>query len=236
MPILSGMPSTGSTVWLCTSKIRLIAFGESSRTPSTSPPQVTADWGRATDRALPWPLVAPMSAHRQRSVQRCSMFKSRTGPVKVLNAGPSGSSWLRSIGCGGHGTRLATRWKSDGGRPMWKSSPSGPAICAARNSPRRWPVMRRITSPIRCRGDRDAVPGGAVRAAVDLPAAVVGAVARGVAAAGGAAAGVLVVRKGALLESGSGCPDPNGRWSEERRSAMVKRATGGATEAETSRR
>ena len=49
----------------------------------------------------------------------------------------------------GGGTTLATRWNSEGGRPMWKSAPSGPAICAAKNSPRRWPVMRRITSPIR---------------------------------------------------------------------------------------
>jgi hypothetical protein len=43
--------------WLCNSKIRLIVFGESSRTPSASPPQATADWMRATERALPWPLV-----------------------------------------------------------------------------------------------------------------------------------------------------------------------------------
>src|SRR5947207_1023540 len=35
------MPSTRSTAWLCTSKIRSIVLGESSRTPSTSPPQAT---------------------------------------------------------------------------------------------------------------------------------------------------------------------------------------------------
>src|SRR5438876_52309 len=43
MPILTRMPVTMSVPLLCTSKIRSIVFGESSRTPSTSPPQATAD-------------------------------------------------------------------------------------------------------------------------------------------------------------------------------------------------
>src|ERR1700758_169176 len=63
------MPSTRSIPLNCTSKIRSIVLGESSRTPSTSPPQATADWRRARERALPWPLPAPMSARRQPSVQ-----------------------------------------------------------------------------------------------------------------------------------------------------------------------
>ena len=32
--------------------------------------------------------------HHLRSVQLSSMFKDRSGPVKVLNAGPLGSSWV----------------------------------------------------------------------------------------------------------------------------------------------
>src|SRR3954468_3179107 len=124
------MPSTRSTVSLCTSRIRSIVFGESSRTPSTSPPQATADWRRATDRALPWPLPAPMSARRQRSVQLHSALMA--GPVLVLNSTLLGSSWVRSSGCTGGGTTLATRWNSDDGRPIWKSAPSGPAMCAAK--------------------------------------------------------------------------------------------------------
>ena len=53
--------------------------------------------------------------------------------------------------------------------------------------------------------------------AVDLPAVVVESVARGVPAAGGAAAGLLVVLRRCHLKSGSGCPDPCGPSNKERR-------------------
>ena len=66
------------------------------------------------------------------------------------------------------------------------------------------------------------------RRAVDLPAAVVEPVAGGVPAAGGAAAGLLVVLRAWPLKSGSGCPDPCGPPSEERGSAMVRTRRGAA--------
>ena len=102
------------------------------------------------ERALPWPLAAPMSARRQPSVQVVSGVM--TGLLVDLNATLFGSSSGESFGGAGGaggGTTLATRWNSEGDRPMWKSAPSGRARCAAKNSPRRWPVMRRITSPIK---------------------------------------------------------------------------------------
>src|SRR6476469_5287150 len=95
----------------CTSKIRSTVRGERSRTPSTSPPQATADWRRANERALPWPLAAPMSARRQPSVQLLS--SGVVGLVQVLNATLLGSSCIGSAGAaggaGGGGTTLATR-------------------------------------------------------------------------------------------------------------------------------
>src|SRR5262245_23994266 len=53
MPIRPGVPVTRSIPSLCTSKIRSIVLGDSSRTPSTTPPHATADWSRASERALP---------------------------------------------------------------------------------------------------------------------------------------------------------------------------------------
>jgi hypothetical protein len=72
-----------------------------------------------------------------------------TGLVNVFIATLPGSICIGSADAAGGGTKLAMRWNSEGGRPMWKSAPSGPAMCAATNSPRRWPVMRLISSPIR---------------------------------------------------------------------------------------
>src|SRR3954454_9841462 len=112
MPNLNGMPITRSLPLLCTSKIRSIVGGERSRTPSTSPPQATADWRRAAERALPWPLAAPMSARRQPSVQ-WYFGPDMVGLVQVLNATLLGSSSVgsnsgASDGIGGD-TTLVTR-------------------------------------------------------------------------------------------------------------------------------
>src|SRR4029077_13987539 len=104
------MPITRSIPLLCTSKIRSIVGGESSRTPSTSPPQATADWRRASERALPWPLAAPMSARRQPSVQVVSGVL--TGLLIDLNATLVGSSSGEPFG--GAGGRGGGR---SGGRP-----------------------------------------------------------------------------------------------------------------------
>src|SRR5262249_45264219 len=66
----------------------------------------------------------------------------------------------------------------------------------------------------------DAVPTGADGAPIDLPIPVVEPVARGVPAAGGAAASMPAVLTGSTLKSGSGCPDPRGPSSAERGLAM----------------
>ncbi len=87
MPSRSGTPSTRSTPFGCSRKISSMVSGRSSRTPSTSPPREITDMIRATERALPCPLAAPMSAFRQPGVLASSA--SRTGPVKVLTAGLS---------------------------------------------------------------------------------------------------------------------------------------------------
>ena len=102
---------------------------------------------RATDRALPWPLAAPISARRHASVHATDA--SGAGPVNVLTITLSGSSVARSIGSGGGGTTFETRWSCSGASPMWKSAPSGPAISLAKNWPSESPVMRRTTSPTR---------------------------------------------------------------------------------------
>ena len=103
---------------------------------------------------------------RQRAGIAVAVARADVGAPPAFGPGRFRGSWsgwsslerhavgveLRRVGrrgAAGGGTTLATRWNSEGGRPMWKSAPSGPAMCAAKNSPRRWPVMRRITSPIR---------------------------------------------------------------------------------------
>src|SRR2546428_8018780 len=125
------MPITRSIPLLCPSKTRSIVWGERSRvraltqpgSPQISPPQATADWRRATERALPWPLAAPMSARRQPSVQLYS-GPGIVGLVQVLNATLLGSSCVGSndggsTGCGlegqGGGTTVAARRESEGG-------------------------------------------------------------------------------------------------------------------------
>ena len=68
-----------------------------------------------------------------------------------------------------------------------------------------------------CGGDPDAVPDRSEWGSADLSAVVVDSVARDVPAAGGAAAGLLVVLRDVPLKSGSGCPDPCRPSNEERR-------------------
>src|SRR5262245_31751751 len=62
----------------------------------------------------------------------------------------------------------------------------------------------------------DAVPDRTRWTAVDLPVAVVEPVARGVPAAGGAAADRPALLSGERAKSGSGCPDPCGPSSQQR--------------------
>ena len=63
----------------CSRKISSMVSGRSSRTPSTSPPREMTDRMRATERALPCPLAAPMSARRQPGVFASSADDRRPG-------------------------------------------------------------------------------------------------------------------------------------------------------------
>ena len=132
----------------CSRKIRSIVSGDSSRTPSTSPPREITDRIRATDRALPWPLAAPMSACRQPGV--LASAAATAGPVKVLTTRLSGPRAAMSNGSGGGGITSAIRPQSRSAAPIWKSAPSGPAISSATNCLSEVPVIRRSTSPTRC--------------------------------------------------------------------------------------
>ena len=122
--------------------------GLSRRIPSTSPPRATTDMTRATERALPCPLTAPMSARRQSGVLAISAATS--GPVSVLTVGLSRPRASRSNGSGGGGTTSAIRPQSLCAAPIWKSAPSGPAISSATNCLSVLPLIRRTTSPTRC--------------------------------------------------------------------------------------
>ena len=64
MPWRSTMPSTRSSPLLCSSNTRSMPFGDSRRTPLASPPHAIGAWIRATERALPWPPAAGISARR----------------------------------------------------------------------------------------------------------------------------------------------------------------------------
>jgi len=103
---------------------------------------------RTTDRALPCPFAAPMSAFRHAGV--FASAASATGPVKVRTKGLAGSSAARSNGRGGGGTTSAIRPQSSSRAPIWKSAPMGPAISSATNCLSVLPLTRRMTSPTKC--------------------------------------------------------------------------------------
>ena len=102
---------------------------------------------RATERAFPCPLAAPISASRQGPV--LAAVASATGPVATLTSTLSGSRLARSNGSGGGGMSSAQRPQSASRAPMRKSAPSGPAISSSTNRVRLFPVTRRTISPRR---------------------------------------------------------------------------------------
>ena len=55
-------PRIRSVPWICSSKTRSQPSSDSRRTPRASPRPAMIDWTRATERALPWPLAAGISA------------------------------------------------------------------------------------------------------------------------------------------------------------------------------
>src|ERR1700730_6616147 len=82
---LDGTASTLSTPFACSWNIKSTVEGKSSCTPLAMPPSEIADTARGSDRALPWPLQAPMSARRHET--EFAATASGIGAVKVLRLG-----------------------------------------------------------------------------------------------------------------------------------------------------
>ena len=132
----------------CTSKIGSVPSAESRRTPRASPRPAMIDWMAATERALPWPLAAGISARRHHSW--CAMVASMGGFMNVLSM--SSETWpsMAATSIGGGGMTLDTRWSSLAGRPMWKSASQRLGHLAGEPVRRcSRPVMRRTISPMR---------------------------------------------------------------------------------------
>ena len=146
MPWRSPMPSTRSTPLHCSSNTTSMPFGDSSRTPLASPPHAIGAWIRATERALPWPPAAGISARRHGIVADTSA--SSGGLISVRKAIELWSTPSTVSGALG-GMTWAMRASCSAAVPMWKSAPSGPVISLATNSPIVCPVTRRTTSPTR---------------------------------------------------------------------------------------
>ena len=89
----------------------------------------------ATERALPWPLPAPMSARRQPSVQVVSGGHDRVAHRLERHAVAVQLHRRPAPAATGGGTTLATRWNSKGDRPMWKSAPTAPQCARQRTHP-----------------------------------------------------------------------------------------------------
>ena len=73
----------------CTSKIGSVPSAERRRTPRASPRPAMTDWTAATERALPWPLAAGISARRHHSWW--AMVASMGGFMNVLSM--SSETW-----------------------------------------------------------------------------------------------------------------------------------------------
>ena len=110
-----------------------------------SPLPAMIDWTVATERELPCPFAAGISARRHHASLANSA--TRGGLANVRTGMLIGSSAPRS-GISG-GITGETRPSSEAGSPMWKSAPSGPATSDANHCPIEVPVMRLTISPIR---------------------------------------------------------------------------------------
>ena len=111
------------------------------------PPHAVGVWHSATDRALPWPPAAGISARRHSLVDE---YAASTGRLLIVRkAIESLSTESKSmIGFGG-GITWAMRESCSGPVPMWKSAPSGPATSSAKNVPSERPETRLTISPSR---------------------------------------------------------------------------------------
>src|ERR1043165_6233050 len=94
--------------------------------PAATPPLLIALWQRATERALPWPLAAGISARRHGVVQAISAPSPPLMLPKALATMLLGSRPSDETGADG-GITLAMRRSHSAGVPMWKSAPIGPA-------------------------------------------------------------------------------------------------------------
>jgi hypothetical protein len=140
------MPSTRSVPLHCSSNTTSTPDCDSSFTPLASPPLAIGVWIWATERALPCPPAAGISARRQ-SISH-DRVASSTGLPNVFASTESGSM-PSGIGSGGGGITRATRASCSAVVPMWKSAPSGPVMCSATNAPIDWPVTRATISASR---------------------------------------------------------------------------------------
>ena len=101
----------------------------------------------ATERALPWPLAAPMSARRHSGVLQTD--GSITGPTKNLKPGSSGSMLSRSNSMRRRRHHVGDAMELRGRQADVEVGAQRPRDLVGKELAQRWPVMRRITSPIR---------------------------------------------------------------------------------------
>ena len=116
-----------------------------SRLPEATPRFAARVCTAITERALPWPLAAGISAARHSRVAEARA--EMNGLAKVRAAMLFGFD--SSAGAVFGGISSPMRWSCSGPVPMWKSAPKGSANSRRKNSPRLTPVTRRTTSPMR---------------------------------------------------------------------------------------
>ena len=120
-------PSTRSAPLHCSSKTASTPVGDSSRTPLASPPHAIGVWIRATERALPWPPAAGISARRH-GIVFADRRRRAAGSDRPCAAIELGVDAVAAVSGRLGGITWATRASCSGRVPMWKSAPSGPAI------------------------------------------------------------------------------------------------------------
>ena len=130
----AGCPAPGRCRSHCSSKMRSIVSGDSSRTPSTSPP-----FGddRLDVRHRAGVAVAVGRADARPGATRSSTTTERVGrgAGERLDASRCrGRASPRRAAAAAAGSTLDDPVvELRGSRPMWKSAPSGPAISSAKN-------------------------------------------------------------------------------------------------------
>ena len=114
MPNLTGTPSTKSLPKVCSSKIARQPASDMSRLPKALPRLAARVCTRITERALPWPLAAGISAARQARVVEARA--AMNGLAKVRAAMLSG--FASPAGAASGGISSPMRWSCSGPVPM----------------------------------------------------------------------------------------------------------------------